>query len=696
MTPEPCRRSHGTKAPLAGPAGGPGVLRSVALFLLPLFPAGLLLLSLFAAAQAPSRSSAEQAVLDYLNQTIAWYHSVPSAGTIAREPEEAVLLNQLRQTGEQIAARSFQYARAEADVLSTGAKTGGTAAGSGLDLQQKLTQAESDIQKAQATIDALKAREATAGGATQRRLVSQIAAAQAMLELTQTRSEVLRGVLQFQVGTGAGSSLRSQIEQIARSAPEINSGQPAPGEQSAATAAAAGTSSGTGTATGAGAFPIHPGPSSLTGLAADLLSLTSELRGIAADEKLTTQLIAASDQRRKVLVQDLSDLLHRVDALDRQMGNGSGAGVPAKAGRIAAATSARPRAASAGVSPGPSPETLPELTAIIARFKRESAALVPLGQQSALLHRYSSDLAAWDSIVDRESADESRGLFFRLAVVLMALGLVAIGARMWRRVVFRYVHDVRRRYHLLMARRLVVALVVIFVLLFAFAAQLGSFATVMGLATAGIAVALQNVILSVAAYFLLIGRFGVRVGDFVQINNVLGQVVDIGPVKLRLMEVTNLHNREPTGRMVVFTNSVLFQPTGNFFKQVPGTNFVWNEVSLLLAPQTDYGLAEKRLLEAVNKVFSEYRESLEGEYLTMAEVLNVEVVHPRPHVRLRLSEQGLQLLIRYPAPAWNAAEIADRATREIFDAIRREPTLTLVGQATPNIQPAPQNPPQAA
>ena len=90
---------------------------------------------------------------------------------------------------------------------------------------------------------------------------------------------------------------------------------------------------------------------------------------------------------------------------------------------------------------------------------------------------------------------------------------------------------------------------------------------------AGIAVALQNVILSIAGYFFLIGRFGIKAGDRVQIGGVTGDVIDIGLVKLSLMELGGTGTyREPTGRVAVFSNAIVFQPSGNFFKQAPGTN----------------------------------------------------------------------------------------------------------------------------
>jgi small-conductance mechanosensitive channel len=237
----------------------------------------------------------------------------------------------------------------------------------------------------------------------------------------------------------------------------------------------------------------------------------------------------------------------------------------------------------------------------------------------------------------------------------------------------------------------VIAIAVFLILLFNFASELGAVATVMGFAAAGIALALQNVILSVAGYFFLIGKFGIKVGDRVQITGVTGDVVDIGLVKLSLMELGVAGNDHvPTGRVAVFSNAIVFQPNGNFFKQAPGSNFTWKEISLTLSPDCDYRLAEKRLLDAVEDVFARYREAIQRQYREMEKHLNVDVEMPRPQSRLQLNQQGLQVTIRYPVETRNAIQTADAVARRLLDAISREPSLKLVGQVTPNIQRSPE------
>ena len=138
--------------------------------------------------------------------------------------------------------------------------------------------------------------------------------------------------------------------------------------------------------------------------------------------------------------------------------------------------------------------------------------------------------------------------------------------------------------------------------------------------------------------------------------------------------------------MVVFPNSVVFQPSANFFKQAPGTSFTWNELRLVLAPDCDYRLAEKRLMQVVEQVFDRYRETVRHEYRVMERRLNLGIESPKPHSLLRLNPAGIEMVIRYPAEARRAVQVADEVSRRLLEAIQHEPSLRLVTLGTPDIQ----------
>jgi len=219
-----------------------------------------------------------------------------------------------------------------------------------------------------------------------------------------------------------------------------------------------------------------------------------------------------------------------------------------------------------------------------------------------------------------------------------------------------------------------VALVV--VILFGLVSEVGSLATYAGLITAGLAVALQNVILAVVAYFFLIGRYGVRVGDRVTLAGVTGRVVEIGLVRIYLLELAGPQLRS-TGRMVVLSNAVLFQPTA-MFKQLPGSDFLWHTVKLTLAAATDIEVAETRLRETAASVYEKYRSAIEQQHAALQRFIDFQTAMPAPEVYVRLTVKGLECAVRYPVDPSQAAATDQKMLLAIRQAQAKDPPLQVV------------------
>lgn len=121
----------------------------------------------------------------------------------------------------------------------------------------------------------------------------------------------------------------------------------------------------------------------------------------------------------------------------------------------------------------------------------------------------------------------------------------------------RHVGDAERRHVLRVILRVVIWFAIVLVLAFSFTSDLSTLATIFALVAAGVAVALQNVILAAVGYFLVVGRRGMKIGDRVQISGVTGDVTDIGWLQFQLREIDS-GTRQPTGRVVTFSNSFVF------------------------------------------------------------------------------------------------------------------------------------------
>jgi small-conductance mechanosensitive channel len=254
-------------------------------------------------------------------------------------------------------------------------------------------------------------------------------------------------------------------------------------------------------------------------------------------------------------------------------------------------------------------------------------------------------------------------------------------SEIWRRATFRYLHDARRRRQFLTLRRIVVGFALTLIVVFGFVSEMGSVATYAGFVTAGIAVALQNVILAIVAYFFLIGRYGVRVGDRVTMAGVTGRVVDIALIRIYLMELSgpDLHS---TGRIVVLSNAVLFQPAA-LFKQIPGVDYVWHTVTLTLAPTVDVQMAEARLRAAAESVYHQYRSEIEQQHAVAQRFVDFDTSVPRPEVYVRLTESGLECTVRYPVLPEQAAATDQRMVKALRDALAESPQLPLVSSGQP-------------
>jgi hypothetical protein len=139
--------------------------------------------------------------------------------------------------------------------------------------------------------------------------------------------------------------------------------------------------------------------------------------------------------------------------------------------------------------------------------------------------------------------------------------------------------------------------------------------------------------------------------------------------------------------VVAFSNAFVFQPTVGMFKQIPGTSFVWHEMTLTLASDSDYRGVETRMTKAVDTAFADYHVNLERQRMQMEMNLgSVSVAPLRPRVGFRLTASGLEVIVSFPAEMQNASEIDDRVTREILREIERDPKLKMVGSDIPTIR----------
>jgi small-conductance mechanosensitive channel len=622
---------------------------------------------LFSTPALPQEVANDHDVISFLNQAIGWYHQVSGNQQLATDSSDIVYSENLRQISLEVLRNCFAFARAvaalklpqQADASQPQSAAEGEPAVNAQNIARLATKAQNQLKQSQEELAALQKELGTATGKKLQTLRAQIAETRSEADLAQARSDTLNGFAQFltSAASGAHGSLLAQIDELERTVPELRSTVPSGAKTAAATNA---------NTPAAPAAQRKQQASGIIGMIEESFAFNAKI-GAQKEQIASTSALRASMQKvRAPLVQELRATSQQGNALSAAPDLNDADAVEQRAKQIEAITT---------------------------RFKLDSAAVIPLGKALVQLDSFRGTLSEWRNDTDVAYRQELKRLGLRLGFLVIAIGIVFAASEVWRSATMRYVQDVRRRNQFMLLRRIVVTLAITLIILFMLVTEVGSIATFAGFITAGLAVALQTVILSVVAYFLLIGKWGIRVGDRVSISGVTGDVIDIGLVRMHLMELDgNGGEEQPTGRVVVFSNAVLFQPTANFFKQIPGTSFTWHRITLTLAPDTDYRAAEQLLMDAVNHVFADYRDDIKRQHSYMQQTLTVPVKAPQPQSRFRFTDAGLELVIRYPVPLDNISHIDDQISRALVQAIRNEPSLRLVPQGSPAIQPVPETP----
>jgi small-conductance mechanosensitive channel len=586
-------------------------------------------------------------VVQILDETVEWYRTLGAQQQSATQPSDLLILYANQQTADKVIGLAFELARANAELLSSEASSApaqsdSTASPQALTGQQQRLDAQR--QSIQEEIAATR-KQAAAGKSD---LGAKLAELQGELDMIDARKNLLDTMAQFVNESDAkranASALKAHIDAIAVSVPSASSGAGSPSGGTpapAATAAAAST---------AQASPVLAGSASeragVWELGSNVLRLSKKIRTIEAIDQRTADLEKTFLKIRTPPLEQLKNYSAQSDKLAEQADNASGTTLRSVRDQF---------------------DTLAWL------FKQTSAILIPLSKEGVLLQQYRHNLANWRDTTRRQFHEALAALGIRLGILAAMLAVVFVGAELWKRAVLRYAHEPRRRNQLLMVRKVTTWILVVVIVALTFVTELSSFATFAGLLTAGVAVAMQSVLVSIVGYFFLIGKYGIRVGDRVQIGNVTGEVIDLGLVRMHLMELNTQGVLGATGRVVAFANSIVFQASGGLFKQISGVNFAWRETTIALPAEADHAALKEKLLTAVNDVVKKYHAEIlrqTREIQKTASSNAAAVVNASPQVQLRFSSGGVEALVRYPVELQHAAEIEEQVSEAMLRVVR--------------------------
>ncbi|HEX4682184.1 MAG TPA: mechanosensitive ion channel domain-containing protein, partial [Gemmatimonadaceae bacterium] len=272
----------------------------------------------------------------------------------------------------------------------------------------------------------------------------------------------------------------------------------------------------------------------------------------------------------------------------------------------------------------------------------------------------------WVTVIRTQERTEINRVL-RNVIALLAIVLVVILLGQWsERVTVRLSIDRRRAQTLHMVVRVTLQVLGVLLVLLVIFGPPNNLGTFLGLAGAGLTVALKDFIVGFMGWFVLMGRDGIRIGDLVEINGVTGEVVELGMFHTVLLETDSWGgSADPTGRRVTFANS--FAIEGHYFNFSTSGQWLWDELEIVVPEERDpYQVAESLRAE-VEDATKESARLAEAEWRGARRSPHFATLTAAPSVNLRPITGGVEIGVRYVTRVGERAEMRARLYRKAMD-----------------------------
>lgn len=269
-----------------------------------------------------------------------------------------------------------------------------------------------------------------------------------------------------------------------------------------------------------------------------------------------------------------------------------------------------------------------------------------------------------EQITNFLKSDLGSKLIIILFVILSIWTILAI----IKKVVPKYVATTNSRYRVRKIINTIGYALIVVSILIVFSNQLTGFTVFLGVAGAGIAFALQEVIASVAGYIAIYTSNFYSIGDRVSVGGIKGDVIDIGLLRTTLMEIGDwvdgdLYN----GKITRVANSFIFkEPVFNYSGDFP---FLWDEAKIPIKTNSDFEYAREKFLEIVNEIQGDYAINAKVKWDKLTDKLMVEKANVAPMISMVFDENWITFTLRYVVDFKARRFTKDRIMTEVLKAI---------------------------
>ncbi len=316
-------------------------------------------------------------------------------------------------------------------------------------------------------------------------------------------------------------------------------------------------------------------------------------------------------------------------------------------------------------------EDTPAMIARLNRLSDQRKTLTELDKRGQDLKLLSDVYRRWLGVISARQRDILRQMLRSIALVLLVV-LAALLANRMVRIYLASKHDSRNHHQAVTLSRAIIFALALGLCAVIFFGPPTEVSTLIGFTTAGLTVALKDFIAAIFGWFALIGKNGVHIGDWVEIEGIGGEVVDIGLFRTELLELGNWTNTgRPTGRRVSFMNTYAIEH--HYFNFSTTGQWLWDDLQMTL-PNTDQAYEDARkVLEIVEAETRADCEAAEKDWTAARSKHSAKESQPftaRPTVDLRPSVNGLEVYVRYVTRAPQRYETKSRLFEAVFKRLR--------------------------
>ena len=277
-----------------------------------------------------------------------------------------------------------------------------------------------------------------------------------------------------------------------------------------------------------------------------------------------------------------------------------------------------------------------------------------------------------------DSIFAAEGYVFLYNIILSLV--IPLGAwiiyQLLKRIIKKQIKDVTHRHSLRALMRNMIFVVAIIMIILVWLRPQQNLTVVIGLAIAGIILASQSAISSFSGYLLIISTNIYGIGDRISINNVTGDVMDIGFMRTTIMEIGQWVKADQyTGRVVTISNKALFDnPVFNYTRH---WGYLWDEIMIPVTYTSDWRRTADIMLDVGNHYTEQLQEDAEAKLVKLIDRFPLKQTKVEPTIYFVMTDNWIEITLRFVMDAQEGRKVKAQLNRELLQQFEEEENITI-------------------